>query len=378
MATAKTLYLAAACNSGLPTAAHFRVEEAPAPLAEELAAGCVLVRLTHISADPYQRGRIKADRPGAIPAGAALAGFVSGVVVASRAPKWAAGDLFGAQLPYTTLQVLAPPLLAATPMWRLNGLCTEAELHLGVGALGMPGATAWGGLVDVLRPQAGDTLLITAASGAVGQLVGQLAKQRGVRVIGSAGGAAKCAALKEVFGFDEAIDYKGEDFEGALKRLAPAGLDMVFENVGGSQFEAAFRCLGKGGRLAVCGAIAEYHNEKPPTVAINQMVRAPAPARPAAHGAHLPPRAPALNTPALPHPPTTTHAQDMIYTGQRIEGFVCTPWLLKGDFLPEMAAMIKAGAIKTSHTFFEGIESWPEAFSSLFTGANNGKVVVRV
>ena len=311
MATSKTLYLAAACNSGLPTAAHFRVEEAPAPLAEDLAPGCVLVRLTHISADPFQRGRIKADRPGAIPAGAPMAGFVSGVVVASQSQKWAAGDLFGANLPFITVQVLTPPLLAATAMWRLNGLCAEADLHLGVGALGMPGATAWGGLVDVLRPEAGQTLLITAASGAVGQLVGQLAKQRGVRVLGSAGGPAKCATLKDVFGFDEAIDYKaGEGFEGALKRLAPSGLDMVFENVGGSQFEAAFRCLGKGGRLAVCGAIAEYHHEKPPTVAINQMVRRPHEQGPLWIAPAPPP--PFHPTPhSLPPPPFPTPGHDL-------------------------------------------------------------------
>jgi NADPH-dependent curcumin reductase CurA len=301
-ATAKTLILAAACNSGLPTAAHFRIESAPAPTAEALEANCVLVRVTHMSADPYLRGRIKADRPGATAAGAAMSGFVTGVVVASRSEKWAAGDLFGANLPFTTVQLLTPAHLAASPMWKLNGLCAEGELHLGLGALGMPGATAWGGLVDVLRPEAGQTLLVTAASGAVGQLVGQLAKRRGVRVIGSAGGAAKCAALKEVFGFDEALDYKAVDFEAELKRLAPGGLDMVFENVGGAQFEAAFRCLGKGGRLAVCGAIAEYHEEKPPTVAINQMVGARARARTHAHILSLRPRTPSHAASPRPHP----------------------------------------------------------------------------
>jgi NADPH-dependent curcumin reductase CurA len=235
----------------------------------------------------------------------------------------------------------------------------------------MPGATAWGGLVDVLKPEAGQSLLITAASGAVGQLVGQLAKKRGVRVIGSAGGAAKCAALKEVFGFDATIDYKNEDFEAALKRLAPQGLDMVFENVGAAQFEASFRCLGKGGRLAVCGAIAEYHEEKPPTVAINQMVR------PCGSPQS---RARVLTRPLCAFPPShhRAHWQDMIYSGQRIEGFVCTPWLLKGTFLSEMAAGLADGSIKVTHSFTEGIEAWPTAFMSLFTGENNGKVVVKV
>ena len=273
MATAKTLILNAACNSGLPTPAHFRVEEGPAPSADALADGSVLVRVTHLSADPYLRGRLKVNRPGATEPGSPISGFVTGVVLASRNTKWSAGDLFGANLPFTTVQVLTAQHLTMTAMWKLTGLCTEEDLHMGLGALGMPGATAFGGLLDVLRPEAGQTLLITAASGAVGQLVGQLAKKRGVRVIGSAGGAAKCDLLRTLFGFDAVIDYKSEDFEGALKKLAPTGLDMVFENVGGSQFEAAFRCLGKGGRIAVCGAIADYHAESPATVAINQMVR---------------------------------------------------------------------------------------------------------
>lgn len=122
-ATSKTLILAASCNAGLPTAAHFRVEEKPAPTADELADGCVLVRLTHLSADPYMRGRIRADRPGSTAPGAAISGFVAGVVVASRSGAWAAGDFFGANLPFSTVQVLTPAHLAATAMWKLNGLC---------------------------------------------------------------------------------------------------------------------------------------------------------------------------------------------------------------------------------------------------------------
>ena len=274
MASSKALVLASACNEGIPTPAHFRIEESPAPTPESLEDGSVLLRATHFSADPYQRGRIRSDRPGATLPGSVITGFLAGVVVASRSPRWAAGDLFGASLPLKTLQAVPAAALAQTAMWKLNGMCAEADLHLGVGALGMPGATAWGGLLEVLRPAAGQTLLITAASGAVGQLVGQLAKRKGVRVIGSAGGAAKCTSLKEVFGFDAAVDYKavGEaGFEGAVKEAAGAkGLDMVFENVGGSQFEACFKALGTGGRLAVCGAIAEYNDAAPQRVRINQ------------------------------------------------------------------------------------------------------------
>ena len=211
MAATKTLVLATSCDEGIPTAAHFRIEESPAPEAASLEEGAVLLRATHFSADPYQRGRFRSARPGATAPGSPVSGFISGVVVASKSPKWAAGDFFGGSLPLKTLQVVGAGAMAVTAMWKLTGLVScEAELHLGVGVLGMPGATAYGGLLDVLRPKEGETLLITAASGAVGQLVGQLAKKRGVRVIGSAGGAAKCAALTGEFGFDAAIDYKGE------------------------------------------------------------------------------------------------------------------------------------------------------------------------
>ena len=285
MATARTLVLAAhIANETLPAACNFRVEESPAPTAADLPEGAVLVQARYLSADPYQRSAMRADRPGAKQVGEALTGFLSGVVLASRSAAWAAGDLFGASLPLCTLQVVTAEGLGKTVMWRLTGLCSEGELSLGVGLLGMPGATAWGGLLKVLRPEKGQALLVTAASGAVGQLVGQIARNvcGCAAVVGTAGGPAKCAALTERFGFTHAIDYKAlASWEGAarearagalaasLKAAVPGGLDMVFENVGGATFEAGFSCLGKGGRVAVCGGIEGYGSATIPKVSIN-------------------------------------------------------------------------------------------------------------
>ena len=283
MAAARTLTLAAHIdNDTLPAASNFAIADSPAPLASSLQPGDLLIAARYFSADPYQRSAFRADRPGAKRVGEALTGFLSGVVLASANPAWQAGDLLGASLPLCTLQVVSAEALARTVCWKLTGLCSEAELSLGVGLLGMPGATAWGGLLKVLRPEKGQALLVSAASGAVGQLVGQIARNvvECSAVIGLAGGPAKCAALRDVFGFTHAVDYKALDWAGAsrearrealtasIRACAPA-LDMVFENVGGATFEAAFECLGKGGRVAVCGGIEGYGSAQAPKVAIN-------------------------------------------------------------------------------------------------------------
>ena len=211
----------------------------------------------------------------------------------------------------------------------------------------MPGSTAYGGLIDILRPVRGEVIFISAASGAVGSVVGMIAKQVfGCTTIGSCGGPDKCKLIKEKFGFDYAIDYKtcsdAEELKAALKEAAPDGIDMYFENVGGIHFDAAFASLRQGGRIAVCGAISQYNLSNTPGNNINIM--------------------------------------NMIYSAQRIEGFVCAPWLSgkKGNFLNDMAGWYKEGKIVEQETVTDGIENWPVAFQSLFTGANRGKVVVRV
>jgi NADPH-dependent curcumin reductase CurA len=327
---------------GAPGPEHFLIKK---ETMEDLSLeeGQVLVQLKCISADPYLRGRIKPS--GEFKAGATMSGFVSGKVIASNNSKWKENDLFGAALPFTTVQKVFPE---RNLMWRLDGLAEE-NISYGIGVLGMPGSTAYGGLIDVLRPLEGETIFISAASGAVGQLVGQLAKKLyGCRVIGSCGGPRKCALLLEKFGFDYAIDYKTcpdkDAIVAELKRCAPEGIDMYFENVGGIHFEAAMECLRPYGRVAVCGAISEYKDKVPKGQAFQPL--------------------------------------NLIYKFQRIEGFMCMPWLSgkKGNFHAEMPQYLSdpARPLVVEETFFDGIESWAVGFNALFTGANLGKVVVRV
>ena len=274
-------------------------------------------------------------------------GFVVGEVVASIGnDSWSVGDTFGASLPFTTVQNLSPETLAATLIWKLSDFLAPDELTLGLGILGMPGSTAYGGLIDVLAPKEGETIFISAASGAVGSLVGMLAKRVfNCTVIGSCGGPEKCRLIKEKFGFDHAIDYKtmgsAADLQAALRAVAPDGIDMYFENVGGMHFDAAFASLRPHGRIAICGGISQY-NDKPALNSINPM--------------------------------------QMVYTFQRIEGFVCFPWLSgkKGNFLRDMHTYLREGKLVAQETYFDGVETWPTAFQALFTGANVGKVVVRV
>jgi len=242
-------------------------------------------------------------------------------------------------------QVISAEDLKQNPLRKLTGLVPEQHLSYGVGVLGMPGSTAYGGLIDILQPVRGQTLWVSGAAGAVGSMVGQIAKNVfGCTVIGSAGGPKKCALCKELFGFDAMVDYKectsALDLVKALQNVAPKGIDMYFENVGGMHFEAAMSCLRRGGRVAICGAISVYNDGKPQ--------------------------------------PNTLHVTNMIYTQQRIEGFVCDPWLSgkRGAFLQDMAKWAKEGKVKVTETHFDGIGSFGEAFQALFTGGNVGKVVV--
>ena len=313
--------------------------------------GSIRIKLVAVSADPYLRGRMKIA--GGIgfeymKAGDTITGFVVGKVVASNGNfQWSVGDRFGANLPFTSIQNISAETIKKTLMWKLTDLVSDEELSLGLGVLGMPGSTAYGGLTDILRVNRGETIFVSAASGAVGSLVGMLAKNvYDCTVIGSCGGPEKCALIKGKFGYDHAIDYKQlhdkEQLKAALKEAAPQGIDMYYENVGGMHFEAAFESLRAKGRIAVCGGISMYNEAEMKPVAINPMA--------------------------------------MIYAGSRIEGFVCHPWLTgaRGNFLQDMHGYLRAGKVVPQETVFHGLENWGEAFQSLFTGKNLGKVVVYV
>jgi len=259
------------------------------------------------------------------------------------------GDLVGGHLPFTTYQ-LVNPAKAPFGLWDLTQYLTADNINLGVGLYGMPGSTAYGGLIDVLAPLANETIFISAASGAVGSLVGLLAKKLyNCTVIGSAGGPAKCKVLMELGYFDHAIDYKthetAESLTAALKEAAPDGIDMYFENVGGIHFDAAFASLRTKGRIAVCGSISNYNTA--PGAQVGNVVNISA----------------------------------MIYTQQRIQGFLCGDYLSgkKLKFFEDIDKLFKAGEIQLPEdTVFTGIEQWPAGFASLFTGKKMGKVVVQV
>ena len=276
----KTLRLLAPLDDGYPSGelgVHFDVHtgETLVVTPESLKPNHVLVKLLAVSADPYQRGRIKSKNP--LTGGSstteqqaaeprAMSGFVAGKILASRHPKWKPGDLFGAALPITTVMVI--DLSSNAFVWPLRGI-TEEQVSLGVGVLGMPGSTAYGGLIGCLRPKRGETLYVSGAAGAVGSLVGELGKSLfDLKVIGSCGGPDKCARIVESHGFDVAIDRKklpkwGSDGDWTASKEAlrqqlqeaagPGGIDMYFDNVGADHFEAAFESLGKGGRVAICG-----------------------------------------------------------------------------------------------------------------------------
>ena len=286
-ATSKSIELLAALDEGAPSATlgeTFGLTSASVTVsaASPLIKGEVLLKILCMSVDPYLRGGIKSINglTGAAnePCPRVMSGFVAGIVIASNDAAWAVGDRFGAHLPFATVQ---RAFLGRTVAWKLTGLVgsNDANISYGVGVLGMPGATAYGGLTGVLRPreEKKETILITAAAGAVGSLVGQIAKQvYGATVIGTAGGPGKVHTLLSKYDFDYAIDRKAlpdqaedgtwrarkEALIGELKTAAPHGIDMVFENVGQDHFEAAFESLAPKGRIAVCGQIAAYNDNR--------------------------------------------------------------------------------------------------------------------
>lgn len=341
----KTVYTKGWIEEGAPEVDHFEIVDSKIK-SESLEEGQVIVQVKHMSVDPYLRGGLKSngsESSGRRP----MQGFVSGIILESKNEKFVTGDFFGGNLPFSTYQIVDKD--ACISMWKLTGFVEEKNLSYGVGVLGMPGSTAYAGLKGILRPEeGGTTIFVSAASGAVGSIAGQIAKNvYDLKTIGSVGGSEKAKLIKR-YGYDYQIDYKEisnqELLTAELKKADPNGIDMYFENVGSYFFDSAYECLKPHGRIAVCGQIANYNN-KTGSNNLNLM--------------------------------------QTIYKFQRIEGFTCFPWLShqKGNFLKDMSGWIKEGKVNAiDETFYEGIEQWPAAFRSLFVGsqANKGKVVVRI
>jgi NADPH-dependent curcumin reductase CurA len=317
---------------GWPTADNFELVEAPMP---EPSDGEVLTRTLFLSLDPYMRGRMSAAKSYAdpVPVGGVMGGGTVGEVVASRDANFKKGDIvlgFGgwrdyAALPGRSLRKLDPSL---------------APVSTALGVLGMPGLTAYVGLIDIGQPKAGETVVVSAASGAVGSVVGQLAKLRGCRAVGIAGGAGKCRFVVDELGFDACIDHRASDFPAQLKAACAGGIDVDFENVGGEVLQAVWPRLNDFARIVVCGLVAQYNDTTP---------------RP---GPNL---------------------QVLLTRRLTMRGFIVSDHLARGAaFQAEIGPLVRSGKIKYKEHVVEGLERAPEALIGLLQGKNFGKVVVRV
>src|SRR6201996_9148445 len=255
---------------GEPKASDFRVEEYAPPSPGN---GEVLLRTIWLSLDPYMRGRMS-DGPSyatPVPIGGVMEGGTVSEVIASNNPGFAKGDIVLSRAGWQTHAISDGKGLAKVDP-RL------APISTAVGVLGMPGMTAYTGLLDIGKPQAGETVVVAAASGAVGSAVGQIAKIKGARAIGIAGGKEKCDYVKKEFGFDDCLDHRDPQLAAKLKKACPKGIDVYFENVGGAVFEAVFPLLNAFARIPVCGLIADYNTifgkDTPAPKWANSMMRA--------------------------------------------------------------------------------------------------------
>jgi NADPH-dependent curcumin reductase CurA len=323
----------AARPRGEPKAADFELVETELREADE---DEVVVRNLFMSVDPYMRTRMSDAKSYSPPftVGKALSGGAVGEVISSRAGGLKPGDIVSSQLGWREHFVCKARWLE-----RLTPGLVPLTAHLGI--LGLTGFTGWYGLKEVGRPKSGDTVFVSAAAGAVGSAVGQLAKLWGCRVIGATGSAAKVAHLRDELGFDAAFDYRRTAPDEALPELAPEGIDIYFDNVGGAHLEAAIRNMKDFGRLVECGMIAGYNEQRP----------SPGPASIA-----------------------------LIITRRLLmQGFIITDhWDRRGDFLADVKPMLESGAIKAPETVVDGLDQAPEAFLKLFSGDHLGKLLVRL
>jgi NADPH-dependent curcumin reductase CurA len=316
---------------GTPTPDNFELKPAELPGLEE---GSIRVENKWLSVDPYMRGRMN-DVKSYVPpfeVGAPLQGGAVGKVAESRSPHFAVGD--------TVFHMLGWREEAVGPAAAFNKVPPlPVEEHQWLGNLGLTGATAYFGLLRVAEAKDGDIVFVSAAAGAVGSAVVQIAKAKGMTVIGSAGGAEKCAWVRGL-GADAAIDYKAQPVLEGLREAAPKGVDVYFDNVGGDHLDAAFATARNNARFAICGMIDGYNGGEPPAFRFIMRV---------------------------------------IAARIAVKGFIYTDYLAEmGDFYRDMGGWIASGQVKSRETVREGLEAMPEAFLDLFRGGNVGKMLVRV
>ena len=330
--------LLASRPEGEASVANFKLREMAVP---EIGDGQVLVRHHFLSLDPYMRGRMNEGKSYAEPQplNEVMVGGTVGEVMASRHPKFNVGDSVVGRGGWQQYSVVDASEAAALRKVDPKRIALSAYL----GAVGMPGVTAWYGLVRICEPKPAATIVVSAASGAVGSAVGQLAKVRGCRAIGIAGGADKCRYVVEELGFDACVDYKAhadsKALYQALKAVTPEGVDGCFENVGGAVLDAVLPRMNAFGRIAVCGMISGYN------------------------GAPIP-----LSQPQL-----------ILQSRLRVEGFIVSEHLEDWPAaLKELGDLVASGKLKYRETVAHGIEAAPEAFLGLLKGRNFGKQLVKL
>jgi NADPH-dependent curcumin reductase len=321
---------------GTPTPADFRLETGSLPVPSD---GQLLLQTKILSLDPYMRGRMNDAKSYAasVELGEVMEGEVIAEILESRHPAYRKGDLVQGRTGWRTHAAVN-----ADAVWRIETGGNPPTTALGV--LGMPGFTAYAGMKVIGQPQTGETVVVAAASGPVGSLVGQLARIAGARAVGIAGGATKCAYVRNEFRFDAAIDHRAEGFSEALAAACPDGIDIYFENVGGPIWDAVLPLLNRYARVPVCGLIAHYNDAKPTG--------------------------------------GSSATETMLTVLRRsllIRGFINTEFAPGhyDSFLKELSPLVRSGDIRYREDISEGLEAAPGAFIDMLAGRNFGKALVR-
>jgi NADPH-dependent curcumin reductase CurA len=325
-------WLLAARPTGMIDESLFRWVEEDVPAIGD---GEILARVLYLSCDPTQRGWMARDTylP-AMKIDEVVRSAGVGRVIASKDPAYAVGDLVSGLVGWQDYAVLPR---GAMPTKVPPGV----PIPLAMSALGLTGLTAYFGLLDVGRPKAGETVVVSGAAGATGSVVGQIARIQGCRAIGIAGGPEKCAWLTGEAGFDAAIDYKSEDVGARLRELCPKGIDVFFDNVGGEQLDIALARLAMHGRVVLCGGIAQYNEATPP--------------------------------------PGPKNYLNLIVKRGRMEGFLVFDFFARApEAVAQLLAWVQEGKIKDRVDIVEGLENAPRALRRLFTGENRGKQLVKI
>ena len=320
---------------GFPKASDFNLVESPIPQPQD---GQFLVKSLYLSVDPYMRGRMSEAKSYAQPVqiGEVMVGGVVAKVIESRHPGFAVGDIVEHRFGWQEYA-----LSDGKEVRKVDP--SLAPISTALGVLGMPGMTAYFGLLDLCNPQAGETLVVSGAAGAVGSLVGQIGKIKGCRVVGIAGADDKVDTLVNDLGFDAAFNYKTTtDYAGKVRELCPQGVDCYFDNVGGAITDGVFLNLNTFARISICGQISQYNLEKPemgPRLLLGMLLVRQA----------------------------------------KAEGFIVSRFASRfGEGLQQMAAWLKEGKIKYEETIAHGLESAPQAFFDMLNGKNRGKQLVKI